>query len=172
MRVGSSAWIGMAARVNAAHGSRATRMGITRLHPPHSQAHRAFTARRLIRDAFAVRERRGDGTNSRASSPTVASGGCRACRYQPNNSCDDSPWRRATALADSPLVRLSATIRALSSVLQVHQRPVPVNTSIRRSGSVIAVCSVSKLSLTVQIRPQTHRTSIDAKGGAKTPLSM
>ena len=29
-------------------------------HPPHSQAHRNFTARRLIRDAFAVRERRGD----------------------------------------------------------------------------------------------------------------
>jgi hypothetical protein len=29
-------------------------------HPPHSQAHRNLTARRLIRDAFAVRERRGD----------------------------------------------------------------------------------------------------------------
>jgi len=31
-----------------------------RPHPPHSQAHRDFTAWRLIRDAFAVRERRGD----------------------------------------------------------------------------------------------------------------
>jgi len=29
-------------------------------HPPHSRAHRDFTAKRLIRDAFAVRERRGD----------------------------------------------------------------------------------------------------------------
>jgi hypothetical protein len=29
-------------------------------HPPRSQAHRDFTAWRLIRDAFAVRERRGD----------------------------------------------------------------------------------------------------------------
>ena len=29
-------------------------------HPPHSQAHRDFTARRFIRNAFAVRERRGD----------------------------------------------------------------------------------------------------------------
>jgi hypothetical protein len=29
-------------------------------HPPHSQAHRDFTARRLIRDVFAVRERLGD----------------------------------------------------------------------------------------------------------------
>jgi len=31
-----------------------------RPHPPHSQAHRDFTATRLIRDAFAVRVRRGD----------------------------------------------------------------------------------------------------------------
>jgi hypothetical protein len=33
---------------------------LIRPHPPHSQAHRDFVARRLIRDAFAVRERRGD----------------------------------------------------------------------------------------------------------------
>ena len=33
---------------------------LNRPHPPHSQAHRDFTAWRLIRDAFAVRERRGD----------------------------------------------------------------------------------------------------------------
>src|SRR3954470_18917488 len=33
---------------------------LNRAHPPHSQAHRDFTAWRLIRDAFAVRERRGD----------------------------------------------------------------------------------------------------------------
>ena len=33
---------------------------LNRPHPPHSQAHHNFTARRLIRDAFAVRERRGD----------------------------------------------------------------------------------------------------------------
>ena len=33
---------------------------LNRPHPPHSQAHRNFTAWRLIRDAFAVRERRGD----------------------------------------------------------------------------------------------------------------
>ena len=29
-------------------------------HPPHPRAHRDFTAERLIRNAFAVRERRGD----------------------------------------------------------------------------------------------------------------
>ena len=33
---------------------------LNRPHPPHSQAHRDFTAWRLIRDVFAVRERRGD----------------------------------------------------------------------------------------------------------------
>src|SRR6201988_4684670 len=33
---------------------------LNRPHPPHSQAHRDFTAQRLIRDAFAVRERLGD----------------------------------------------------------------------------------------------------------------
>src|ERR1700756_4944576 len=33
---------------------------LTRPHPPHSQAHRGFTAPQLIRDAFAVRVRRGD----------------------------------------------------------------------------------------------------------------
>ena len=33
---------------------------LKRPHPPHSQAHRDFTARRLIGDAFAVRERLGD----------------------------------------------------------------------------------------------------------------
>ena len=33
---------------------------LNRPHPSHSQAHRDFTARRLIRNAFAVRERLGD----------------------------------------------------------------------------------------------------------------
>jgi hypothetical protein len=33
---------------------------LNRPHPPHSWAHRIFTAQRLIRDAFAVRERLGD----------------------------------------------------------------------------------------------------------------
>jgi hypothetical protein len=33
---------------------------LNRPHPPHSWAHRDFTAQRLIRDVFAVRERRSD----------------------------------------------------------------------------------------------------------------
>src|SRR5271156_4998308 len=35
-------------------------LSLSRPHPTHSRAHRDFTARRLIRDAFAVRERLGD----------------------------------------------------------------------------------------------------------------
>src|SRR3954463_8301220 len=45
---------------------------LNRPHPPHSPAHRDFTAGRLIRDAFAVRERRGD--------PRVVPGFRWACR--------------------------------------------------------------------------------------------
>jgi hypothetical protein len=37
----------------------------------------------------------------------------------------------------SPLVTLSAKIRALSSTLQVRRRPAPVNTSMRRAGTRI-----------------------------------
>jgi hypothetical protein len=33
---------------------------LNRPHPPHPRAHRDFTASQLIRNAFAVRERRGD----------------------------------------------------------------------------------------------------------------
>jgi hypothetical protein len=43
---------------------------------------------------------------------------------------------------------------------------------IRRIGSVIALCSVSILSLPVKTRPQTHRTSSDAKGGLATALTI
>ena len=50
----------------------------------------------------------------------------------------------------SPLVTISATTRALSSLLHVRRRPAPVNTSCRRTGSVIALCSVIVLSLTVK----------------------
>ena len=46
-----------------------------------------------------------------------------------------------------------------------------MNTSIRRTGSVIALCSVSILTLTVKIKPQNHRTKIKAKGGVATALT-
>ena len=46
---------------------------LSRPHPPHSRAHRDFAALRLIRDAFAVRERLGD--------PRVVPGFC--CPFLP-----------------------------------------------------------------------------------------
>jgi hypothetical protein len=65
----------------------------------------------------------------------------RASRRHPNNCCGESPWRRATEHTDASLTMLSATIRAFSSPLQLRRRPAPVNTSIRRTGSMIALCS-------------------------------
>src|SRR5437868_14931613 len=67
---------------------------------------------------------------------------------------------------------ISATIRALSSWLHFRRRPVPVKTSSRRTGSVIAICSVSILSLTVKTKPKTRRSAHHLKGGRKTPLTL
>jgi hypothetical protein len=66
-----------------------------------------------------------------------------------------------TAQTESPTV--SATIRALSSSLQRRRRPLPVNTSSRRAGSVIALCSLSILSLTIQNGPQTWQIKPSAE---------
>ena len=63
-----------------------------------------------------------------------------------------SPCRRATAETESPLATISATIRALSSSLHVRRRPAPVKTSSRRTGLVIALSTVSILSLTVKTK--------------------
>ena len=56
-------WLGYPPPQGPSLGSRLCCPGpssLNRPHPPHSQAHRDFTARRLIRDVFAVRERLGD----------------------------------------------------------------------------------------------------------------
>jgi hypothetical protein len=97
-------------------------------------------------------------------SDRVASGS-RACRLHPKSCCGDNPCRRATAQTDSPLVTVSATIRALSSALHARRRPAPVKTSS-------ALCSVSILSPTVKWTPQTHRTARPAKGGSATALTL
>jgi hypothetical protein len=56
-------WVGYPPPKGPSLGSRLFCPGpssLNRPHPPHSQAHHDFTARRLIRDVFAVRERLGD----------------------------------------------------------------------------------------------------------------
>jgi hypothetical protein len=85
------------------------------------------------------------------SMPSLSCGGPAAaslsCRRQPNNCCGESPWRLATAQTESPLASISATIRTLSSLLHFRPRPAPVKTSSRRAGFVIALSTVSFLSL-------------------------
>ena len=50
-----------------------------------------------------------------------------------------SPCRRATALIEVPGPSLSATMAAFSSSDHVRRRPAPVNSSMRRTGSDIAI---------------------------------
>jgi hypothetical protein len=49
--------------------------------------------------------------------------------------------------------------------------PAPVNTSSRRTGSVIAVCTVSILSRTVKTRPQTRRSGHHPEGGPRISIT-
>src|SRR6185437_12687179 len=72
----------------------------------------------------------------------------------------------------TPPATVSATIRALSSSLHFRRRPAPVKTSSRRTGSVIALRTVSILSLTVKTKPKTRRSAHHPKGGSKTPLTV
>src|SRR5262249_25645822 len=95
------------------------------------------------------------GTNAGVSVPSPVSS--RAWRRQANNWEVESPCRRAVSLTDCPQVRLSATIRALSSALQDRRRPEPVKTSIRRTGSVIVIVSVIILGLALNA-PNIHRS--------------
>jgi hypothetical protein len=89
------------------------------------------------------------GTNRR-SSPDAAASASRTRRRQPNNCSGDNPCWRATLETESPRRSISATMRALSSSLHVRLRPAPVNTCSRRTGLVIALSTVSILSLAVR----------------------
>lgn len=57
----------------------------------------------------------------------------RASRRHPNNCCGVSPWRRATTDTTAPGPSASATIRALSSIVQRRRPTAPVMTSMRRT---------------------------------------
>jgi hypothetical protein len=59
----------------------------------------------------------------------------------------------------------------LSSLRHLRRRPAPVNTSSRRTGSAIALWSVSILSPTVKTRPQTRRSGHHPEGDRGTPLT-
>src|SRR5581483_2032010 len=101
-----------------------------------------------------------------------------ASRRQVNNCCGVSPCRRATALTVSPGSYVSATISAFCSGGQPRRRPVPVNTSTRRTGSgSLTPLGLSKSSVSdmcpsplesgQDIRRSAHRR----EGGAEEPLT-
>jgi hypothetical protein len=123
---------------------------LSRPHPPHSRAHRDFTARRFIRDAFAVRERRGDprvvpsfrciflpGMPSSAS-PGSSTSHCpiARCRHGlrhgltgstlPTLPQSDSRGRSISGLTGSPLLRpvslLASPCRIRPGLLPAHRR--------------------------------------------------
>ena len=123
---------------------------LNRPHPPHSQAHRDFTARRLIRDAFAVRERRGDPRvvpsfrcaflpdMPSSASPGSSTSHCpiSRCRHGlrhgltgstlPTLPQSDSRGRSISGLTDSPLLRpvslLASPCRIRPGLLPAHRR--------------------------------------------------
>src|SRR6185437_13751440 len=125
---------------------------------PASDRHRGALRRPRRAGAFAATSTTA-GTNCNSFVSKCFAADSLNWRRQPNNCCGDNPWRRATAQTESPLATISATIRPLSSSLHFRRRPAPVKTSSRRTGSVIALCTVSILSLTVKTKPQIRTSS-------------
>src|SRR6185437_12458587 len=138
---------------------------------PASDRHRGALRRPRRAGAFAATSTTA-GTNCNSFVSKCFAADSLNWRRQPNNCCGDNPWRRATAQTESPLATISATIRPLSSSLHFRRRPAPVKTSSRRTGSVIALCTVSILSLTVKTKPQTRRSAHHPDGGRKTSLTI
>ena len=123
---------------------------LNRPHPPHSQAHRDFTARRLIRNVFAVRERLGDprvvpsfhctflpdmppSTTSGSSDIVSSTSQCRhGLRRGLTGSTlpilpqSDSRGRSISGLPNSPLLRpvslLASPCRIRPGLLPAHRR--------------------------------------------------
>ena len=83
---------------------------LNRPHPPHSQARRDFTAWRLIRDAFAVRERLGD--------PRVVP--CFRCSFLPDMPSSPTPgsWTSTPRTSSDIGLRLMTTGSALPTLPQ------------------------------------------------------
>jgi hypothetical protein len=71
-----------------------------------------------------------------------------------------------------PLDANSATIRTFSSWSQVRRRPVPVNTSTRCAGLLLASLAVIILNLAAQTSPQALRSPPHSEGDACTSLTL
>lgn len=90
------------------------------------------------------------GANAIAPLRVLRSSSRAALRRHANNCCGVSPCRRATSQTVVPSAWLSATICAFCSAVHERRRPAPVNTSSRRTGSVLDLSksSVSDMCLT------------------------
>jgi len=104
---------------------------LTRPHAPHSQAHRNFTAQRLICGAFAVRERLGD--------PRAVPGF--RCPFRPDMPSSTTPGSShirvltGSALPRLPQIRFARAVDFVASVVRTLLRPAslfaPLNGSDR-----------------------------------------
>jgi len=128
--------------------------------------------RNSLRDATAVGSASTTaGTNSSLPASADPASTSRNRRRQLNTCCDDKPCWRATAHTKSPLDAISATIRTFSSSSQTRRRPVPVNTSTRFAGLVLASSSVTILNPAGSISPQDLRSPRHSEGDAGIPLT-
>ena len=91
---------------------------LNRPHPSHSRAHRDFTAWRLIRDAFAVRERLGDPRvvpgfrcSFRPDMPSSLTSGSSIIVSVQNIDVDiglrPSPWTKGLGTPNNPAIRFT-----------------------------------------------------------------
>ena len=123
---------------------------LNRPHPPHARAHRDFAARRLIRGAFAVRERLGDPRavpsfrclflpdmpSSASPGSSTSHGPISRCRHGLRHGLtgstlpilpqSDSRGRSISGLTNSPLLRpvslLASPCRIRPGLLPAHRR--------------------------------------------------
>src|SRR6516225_7833186 len=116
---------------------------LNRPHPPHSWTHRDFTAERLIRDAFAVRERLGD--------PRVV----------PSFHCTFFPGMPSPATPGSPIIDSSRSAMSAWPSPRINRLGTPNTPAIRfaRGGdfrgylvhTIVTACQVARPP--VRIRP-------------------
>ena len=111
---------------------------LNRPHPPHSWAHRDFTAERLIRDVFAVRERRGD--------PRVVPSF--RCLFLPDMPSSASP---GSSTSHCPISRCRHGLRRTltGSTLPILPQSVSRGRSLSRLHwfTIAAACQVARLPL-------------------------
>src|SRR6188508_3171914 len=63
-------------------------------------------------------------------------------------------------------------IAAFSAADQLRRRPAPVNTSIRRTGSGICLCSEIDMCRSPRVGFEHHPSARTPKGAAQTPLTV